>query len=169
MAGRDVEAAPTVQSFHDAMSRVGGAVTIVTTAGPAGRAGFTATSFAPVSDDPPVVLACLNQTSRSAAILLANKAFAVNVLAAGPAMVTLANVFAGRTGLQGEARFGSGDWQTDETGLPVLPGALAVFSCRLTDVRDVATHHVLFGAVDRIRLGPDAPALIYRKRGYHTL
>ena len=50
--------------FREAMSRLGAAVHIVTTSGKAGRAGFTATAVASVSDSPPTVLVCLNRKSQ---------------------------------------------------------------------------------------------------------
>ena len=40
-------------SFRDAMAHVGAAVNIITTDGPAGRAGFTASAVCSVTDTPP--------------------------------------------------------------------------------------------------------------------
>jgi hypothetical protein len=40
------------QSFRDAMAQVGAAVNIITTDGPAGRAGFTASAVCSVTDTP---------------------------------------------------------------------------------------------------------------------
>lgn len=54
------------QSFRDAMAQVGAAVNIITTDGPAGRAGFTASAVCSVTDEPPTLLVCLN---RSASVL----------------------------------------------------------------------------------------------------
>ena len=41
------------QTFRDAMSCMGAAVNIITTDGPAGRAGFTASAVCSVTDTPP--------------------------------------------------------------------------------------------------------------------
>src|SRR3712207_7651316 len=49
--------------FREGMSRVAGAVHVVTTDGPAGRAGFTATAIAPVTDSPASLLVCVNTKS----------------------------------------------------------------------------------------------------------
>ncbi len=46
-------------SFRDAMAHVGAAVNIITTDGPAGRAGFTASAVCSVTDTPPTLLVCL--------------------------------------------------------------------------------------------------------------
>lgn len=46
------------QTFRDAMSCMGAAVNIITTDGPAGRAGFTASAVCSVTDTPPTLLVC---------------------------------------------------------------------------------------------------------------
>lgn len=43
------------QSFRDAMSKLAAAVNIITTEGPAGRAGFTASAVCSVTDEPPTL------------------------------------------------------------------------------------------------------------------
>ncbi len=48
------------QTFRDAMSRMGAAVNI-TTDGPAGRAGLTASATRSVTDTPPTLLVCLDR------------------------------------------------------------------------------------------------------------
>lgn len=42
------------QQFRNAMARLGAAVNIITTDGPAGRAGFTASAVCSVTDTPPL-------------------------------------------------------------------------------------------------------------------
>ena len=68
--------------FRDAMARLGAAVHIITTAGPGGKSGFTATAVCSVSDQPATLLVCLNRGSVSAPILAENGVFCVNTLAA---------------------------------------------------------------------------------------
>ncbi|HEX2146242.1 MAG TPA: flavin reductase family protein, partial [Pseudorhizobium sp.] len=93
--------------------------------------------------------------------------FALNTLAADHQM--LASEFAGLSGAAGADRFASGDWTTLSTGAPVLSDALAVFDCRVTDVKPVSTHFVLFGEVVGLQLGKPNPALIYLDRRFRTL
>lgn len=155
------------RSYREGMSRLVAAVTVVATDGPAGLAGFTATAVTSVSDSPPTLLVCMHRTAQSRARLLANGVFSVNVLATGNE--GLADVFAGRTGLHLDARFQAGEWEAGETGSPLLQGALVSFECRLSEVKDVATHHVLFGSVVAIRLGAPDPSLAWLRRGYHML
>jgi len=153
--------------FREGMSRVAGAVHVVSTSGARGRAGFTATAIAPVTDSPASLLVCVNTASRSAQALLANGVFCVNTLSA--ADTAIADVFAGRAELQGEARFSVGEWEALATGSPVLSSALVAFDCRLTDARIVATHHVIIGEIVGVRLGESRPALVYQGRAYHEL
>ncbi|ALA16245.1 MULTISPECIES: flavin reductase [Chelatococcus] len=163
----DHAATPTEQAFREAMSRVPGAVHVVTTAGPAGRMGFTATSVAPVSDAPPTVLVCLNRASQVLPVLEANGVFCVNTLAGGEG--PLADVFAGRTGLFGAERFRSGGWTRLETGAPALVTARAAMDCRLTETIDAATHRILIGEVRALAIGAEGDSLVYKGRRYHAL
>jgi flavin reductase len=149
--------------FRDAMSRLGAAVHVVSTDGPAGRSGFTATAVCSVSDQPPTLLVCLNRRSQSAPVVSANGVFCVNTLTAGEEAI--ADLFAGRSGARDE-RFSSGEWLTLSTGSPVLASAVVSFDCRVIEVRAIASHNVIFGAVEAVRLGQAAPALVYHERAY---
>src|SRR5438552_18059339 len=101
----------TVESsqFREAMSQLGAAVHVVTSAGPAGTTGFTATAVSSVSDQPATLLVCLNRRSNSAPLLSANGVFCVNTLRADEEAI--ADLFAGRTGNRAE-RFATGEWIT---------------------------------------------------------
>jgi flavin reductase len=153
--------------FREGMSRVAAAVHVVTTAGPAGRGGFTATAVTPVTDAPPSLLVCVNTASRSVAALIENGLFAVNALAYDD--LAVADTFSGRSGIFGEERFAIGTWTGGPLRPPLLLSSLVSFECRLSDARIVATHHVLIGEIVHIRLGEDRPALVYRGRGYRDL
>src|SRR5215218_7630721 len=151
----------------DGMSRVAALFHVVTTGAPAGRAAFTATAVAPVTDRPASLLVCIDAAGRSARALAENGVFCVNTLSVSDR--ALAEVFAGRAGLAGEARFSAGRWGSLATGAPALETSLVAFDCRLVEARLVATHYVVIGAVVEVRLGPAAAALAYRERGYHGL
>jgi flavin reductase len=160
------EIIPTVEPklFREAMSLLGAAVHVITTAGPGGKAGATATAVCSVSDAPPTLLMCLNRRSQTNPAVVENGVFCVNTLGAGGAEI--ADVFAGRTGVGGSDRFVTGDWTTLSTGSPVLLSAVIAFDCRIVEVRSVASHNVFFGAVEQVRLGPAGPALVYHERAY---
>jgi flavin reductase len=150
--------------FREAMSRLGAAVHIVTTAGPAGRTGFTATAVCSVTDQPAMLLVCLNRRSNSAPLLAQNGVFCVNTLGASES--NLADLFAGRSGVHLEERFSVGEWTTLKTGSPVLATAVVAFDCRTAEIKAVASHNVIFGVVQGVRLGPSGPALVYHDRAY---
>jgi flavin reductase (DIM6/NTAB) family NADH-FMN oxidoreductase RutF len=154
-------------TFREAMSRLWAAVHIITTAGPAGKAGATASAVCSVTDAPPMLLVCLNRRTQTSPILQGNGVFCVNTLAYGDAGI--ADLFAGRTGVAGPDRFATGDWMTLATGSPVLASAVVAFDCRVIEVRAVGSHNVCFGAVDTVRLGPAGAALMYHERGYKPL
>jgi flavin reductase len=152
------------QAFREAMSRLGAAVHVVTTAGPGGKTGFTATAVCSVTDQPAVLLVCLNRRSNSAPVLSQNGVFCVNTL--GAAEEKLADMFAGKSGMHLEDRFASGEWITLKTGSPVLASGVVAFDCRTIEVKAVASHNVIFGAVEAVRLGPSGQALVYHDRLY---
>jgi flavin reductase len=155
-----VEVAP----FREAMSRLGAAVHVITTAGPGGKTGATATAACSVTDAPPTLLMCLNRKSQTNPVVLENGVFCVNTLGATEAEI--ADLFAGRTGVMGSDRFSKGEWTTLLTGSPVLASAVVAFDCRIIEVRSVGSHNVFFGAVQAVRLGPQGPALVYHERAY---
>ena len=90
-----VEVAP----FREAMSRLGAAVHVVTTAGPGGKTGATATAVCSVSDAPPTLLVCLNRRSQTNPAVVENGVFCINTLGASGAEI--ADIFSGRTGVIG--------------------------------------------------------------------
>ncbi len=154
----------TVESplFREAMSRLGAAVHVVTTDGPGGKNGYTATAVCSVSDSPPTLLACLNRKSQSTLVFPRNGVFCINTL--GADQEAIANLFAGRTPM-GE-RFTDAAWSVLKTGSPVLTSAVVAFDCRIIEVKTVATHNVLIAGVEAIHLGPGGPALVYHERAY---
>lgn len=156
------------KEFRDAMSRLPAAVNIITTDGPAGRGGFTASAVCSVTDSPPTLLVCMNRSVSSFEAFQKNGVLCVNTLCA--AQQDLSSVFAGYTGVDGVARFESGEWGTLITGAPVLLGAMVAFDARITDMVEKGTHLVLFAEVEAIRLeeGVDE-ALLYFARDYRKV
>lgn len=162
MASPDV----TSELFREAMSRVGAAVNIITSGGPGGVAGFTATSFTSVSDAPPLVLICVNLGGRSNEIIRRNGSFCVNTLADGQA--ELATRFA-QKGTEEDDRFKGLATIDTPSGAPRLKDALISLDCRLEEWTDIGTHSVFFGAVQDAVLGANDKGLMYRSRAYHKL
>jgi flavin reductase len=165
---KTVSAADVTESaFREAMSHVAGAVHIIATNGPGGLAGATATAVTSVSDNPPSLLVCLNQTSSTLAAMQANGRFSINILAAGQR--PLAERFSGQTGVQGAARFVAADGWQDIARLPTLQDALAVFTCVLADMKTVGSHAIVIGTVEKVTIYAGEAALLYHRRSYKVL
>src|ERR1700686_3887980 len=149
------------------MARLGAAVNIITTDGPAGLRGFTASAVCSVTDDPPTLLLCLNRTSDSNAALKENGVLCVNTLS--PAQAHLSPIFAGMTEHDLPTRFAMASWTKLVTGAPVLEQAVVSFDCRIVQVTEVGTHSLFFCEVDAIAHGPVHEGLTYFARGYHPV
>ncbi|ELY2494371.1 NADH-dependent FMN reductase RutF [Cronobacter sakazakii] len=153
------------QAFRDAMSRLGAAVNIVTTDGPAGMAGFTASAVCSVTDSPPTLLVCLNRNASVWPVFQANGQLCVNTLAAGHE--ALSGLFGGKTPM--EERFAAARWHRGVTGSPKLDGAVVSFDCRVEQVVLVSTHDVLLCRVLEISRNDDTHGLVWFDRRYHAL
>ena len=156
----------TRHGFREAMARFGAAVSVVTTDGPAGRRGFTASAVCSVTDDPPTLLVCVNRQNESHAALLTNGVLCVNTLAAGQQDISA--LFGGAEA-DPATRFAAGLWDTLVTGAPALHGAMVSFDCRIAQVTEIGTHSVMFGQVLAIRHGAGNDGLIYFGRDYHPV
>ena len=158
----------TRQSFRNAMARLGAAVTIVTTDGPGGRAGLTASAVCSVTDDPPMLLVCVNRSASALPALRANGVLCVNLLSAS--QQALSNRFAGMDGSATmEDRFARGAWLPGDSGTPLLEGAVASLECRIADIVEKGTHSVIFAEVQSVTFGPEGPALVWWGRDYHPV
>lgn len=153
--------------FRDAMSLLPTAVNVVTTKGESGVHGFTASAVCSVTDSPPTLLVCMNQSARSHAHFVDNKILSVNVLSAQHEAIS--NAFASK--LTAEERFAQGSWTTLATGAPVLEEALVSFDCEIEDIQQVGTHSVFMCRVVGIN-HPEPQdgqheSLVYFNRAYH--
>jgi flavin reductase len=153
------------KQFIDGMSRAAFCVNVVTTDGPAGRAGVTISAMTSVSADgeSPTVLVCLHHQSRTAAAILGNGTFCVNVLRDDQS--DIADRFGGRVPAEDADKFASASWIEDGSGGPRLADSVVAFDCRVVSGERVGTHHVFIGAVQSVATGSGA-ALIYADRAY---
>ncbi len=164
MLSDEVEA--TRLAFREGMARLAAAVNIVTTDGPGGLAGFTASAVCSVTDRPPTLLVCLNRSSSVAGMFERNRVLCVNTLASGHE--AMSKLFGGSTSQ--DDRFAMGDWVLGATGSPRLTDAIVSFDCEVENAVASGTHHVLFCRVLGIAHGPaDEEALVYFRRRYHHL
>lgn len=146
------------------MRHQAGAVTVVAAGQPGARAGLTATAVASVSDKPPALLVCVGQETQAHGLIAELKHFSVNLLSTE--QQAIADRFAGRDGLAGEARFAGSDWRIGPAGTPILDGALATLECRLTDSHAFTTHTIFIGNVIDGLFQPDVSPLLYFRGDY---
>lgn len=152
-------------AFREGMSQLAAAVNIVTTDGPGGMAGFTASAVCSVTDQPPTLLVCLNRSSSVAHMFETNRVLCVNTLS--HSQEALSRRFGGSTSQ--EDRFLEGAWSPGITGSPRLEGALLSFDCEIETMVESGTHQVLFCRIIELVQGSDENALVYFRRGYHAV
>lgn len=152
--------------FRNAMSSLATAVNVITTHGQAGRHGFTASAVCSVTDTPPTLLVCMNQSSRSHAHFIENKVLSVNVLSTQHEQ--LSNAFASSQ-LNAEARFKLADWTTLQTGSPILQDALVSFDCQIDEIQHVGTHSIFLCRVVAFKHTQPQESLVYFNRAYHQI
>jgi flavin reductase (DIM6/NTAB) family NADH-FMN oxidoreductase RutF len=158
--------APIAERFREAMRRTASGVAILTTDGPAGRAGVTISTLCSLSMEPPSVIACVHQDARALEMLLANGVFAANALADDQSRV--ARAFAGQIPELRDNRFGAGTWRKLATGAPILDGALASFDCRIAEAFIFGTHRILVGEVAAVADCAGGP-LVFSDRNFRRL
>nr|WP_318270519.1 flavin reductase [Prolinoborus fasciculus] len=148
------------------MSLLTTAVNVITTTGEAGMHGFTASAVCSVTDTPPTLLVCMNQSSRSHAQFIENQVLAVNVLSTQHEQ--LSNAFASSK-FSSEDRFKLGDWSRLETGSPILEDALVSFDCQIENVQQVGTHSIFLCRVLAVKHSDQEESLVYFNRAYHQV
>ncbi|HKT62462.1 4-hydroxyphenylacetate 3-monooxygenase, reductase component [Burkholderia sp. 22313] len=155
------------KAFRQAMAHLGAAVNVITTAGPHGRCGITASAVCSVTDTPPTLLVCLNRSSAMHAIFERNRHVCINVLPAEHEL--LARHFAGLTALPMERRFELPVWDRGEQDVPVLRDALASLQGTIAEMKEVGSHSVMFIEATSIRVRHDGDSLIYFSRAFHRV
>lgn len=163
--------APLRDRFLQGMSRAAATVNVVTTDGPAGRAGVTVSAMSSVSADGedgggPTMLVCVHHQSPAAETILKNGCFCANILRDDQSDIS--DSFAGRLPQPGGDKFACATWAAMETGAPRVVDPLTAFDCKVISGERVGTHHVFIGEVQDIYVAPDGAPLIFANRSYGT-
>jgi flavin reductase ActVB len=147
-------------AYRNAMARFASGVTVVTTRDDAGHPyGFTASSFCPVSMDPPLILVCIGRSARAFDAFYSCERFVVSILA------DQHREMAERFGRGLADKFGPGGVTATRDGLPAVRGALAVIECESAGRYDAGDHVILMGLVYRLQTTPGRP-IIYSDRSF---
>lgn len=152
--------------FISGMSRVATTVNVVTTDGPAGRAGATVSAMSSVSADTakPTLLVCLHHESSAAKATLENGVFCVNILRDDQSFIS--DTFAGRFANEGADKFGCATWTTQKTGAPRVIDPLVAFDCTVKSSERVGTHHIFIAHVQDVFEAKAGSPLLYAQRDY---
>jgi flavin reductase (DIM6/NTAB) family NADH-FMN oxidoreductase RutF len=118
-----------------------------------------------VSLEPPLVLICIETTSRSHAAIVQEGRFAVNVLR--PGQEAISDMGAGRRGPAGHGLPGVAR-RIATTGAPILEEALAWLDCVVVARHDGGDHSIFVGRVEAAGAAAGAP-LLWFDRGYRRL
>jgi flavin reductase (DIM6/NTAB) family NADH-FMN oxidoreductase RutF len=159
------------REYREVMSRWATGVTVVGAAHDGRFVGLVASSFTSVSADPPTILVCVDQRSKSLGAIEASGAFSVNVLTLDQQRAF--RVFAGMEGTIEDKFTASGEHvESGKTGSPILKSSLAWLDCRVVAKHPGGTTHViLIGEV--VECGTEQASsphpLIYFYRATHRL
>ena len=152
------------RQFRNALAAFATGVTVVTTRGPRGElVGNTANSFNAVSLEPPLVLWSLGKSALSFKAYLSTDHFAVNVLREGQEELSR------RFSRSLDDKWADLDYETWETGCPVLPNALAVFECKTAYTYQGGDHVIFVGEVLNFDHDPTGKPLVFWHGDYRLV
>jgi flavin reductase (DIM6/NTAB) family NADH-FMN oxidoreductase RutF len=148
--------------FRNALRKFASGVTVVTVAADGALHGMTASAFASVSLDPPLILVCLDKASRTRALIARTGAFAVNVLRSDHQDTSQAF---SRAGVK---PFATVPHKTGSNGAPLLDEAIASLECGTYRIFEAGDHDVVLGEVTATSV-PGGDPLVYYDGAYRSL
>jgi flavin reductase (DIM6/NTAB) family NADH-FMN oxidoreductase RutF len=146
----------TAEEFRHAIGHFPTGVCVVTTAVDSDGFGATVSAVASLSLEPPMLLMCLKDTSRTLTAVKRRGMFVVNVLEESQASV--AAHFATRDGAKIKVADPGG------TVLPRIEGALASFECEVESMVRGGSHLVITALVRSAQMAQGRPLTYYRGR-----
>jgi flavin reductase (DIM6/NTAB) family NADH-FMN oxidoreductase RutF len=124
---------------------------------------FTANFLSQCSFRPPLLMMGVNREGRAHAVLEKGKVFSVNILASDQKEIAAA--FFKSPAATG-SRFGAYEFETGQTGAPLLLDAPACVECRLVGLYPLGDHSVVVGEVVEAKLRRDAKPLTMEQTGW---
>ena len=148
--------------YRRALRRFTSGLTVITVADGDRLHGMTASSFAAVSLEPPLVLVSLEKGSHTRDLVLGARAFVANVLA--DTQEDVASGFA----QAGHKPFEHTPHRVSSNGGAILDDVLAWLECRVHRTVDAGDHDVVIGEVLSSDARDGSP-LVYFNRAYRRL
>lgn len=130
------------------MASFASGITAITTREGEQSIGLIATSVCSLSAEPPSLIVCVNKSASAHDVILRQRHFAVNLLAANQKSV--AQRFGSHKGAE---RFEPDLWTSLSTGSPILVDALVAFDCTVLAVHDGFSHSIIVGEIVEAQLG----------------
>lgn len=138
------------------MGRFASGVTVITTSDGGLDYGAAASAVSSLSDDPPMLLICLNVESTTAQAIVRSGRFAVNVLSEDAA--PLAQHFASKA----PDKFATVAFERGRDGVPLIAGCIAHFECVVDETVRGGTHLVFLARVVHVASTPGNPLAYFR-------
>jgi flavin reductase (DIM6/NTAB) family NADH-FMN oxidoreductase RutF len=156
---------PTVDTlrYREVIGHFATGVAVVTCYGDDGPTGLTTNAITSVSLEPPLLLVCFDNGSRTLPAVRDRGRFAVNVLRVG--QEDLARVFASKRVAREKFEAVT---HAEAHGVPVLDGALAWLACDLTALHPAGDHTIGIGEITHMGADPDGKPLIWFRGAYGT-
>lgn len=150
----------SVEDFKAALRNFASGVTVITSIDESGQpVGATVSAFSSVSAEPPTVLVCLNNASRSAAAVRHSGVYSVHILSREH--VDLAKRFS----FDKSEKFPGGEFVPGATGAPALLECDIRLDCEVISETTGGTHGVFMGRVHNIVVN-DIDPLVYSNRAF---
>ena len=150
--------------FRDALKDFPSGVTIITSADENGvPTGATVSAFSSLSLDPPLILVCLANWTRTAEAIRYRKAFIVNFLdvsQAGLALHFAADI---------PDKFASSPFTINDAGVPCLDDCHLRLECTLDTGYGGGDHEIFVGRVVRAVRSEDFEPIVFARRNFFAL
>ncbi len=133
-------------------------VTAITTLVDGEPQGCAANAVTSLSLDPPLMLVCLAQSSKTHASLKESRVFGINILDQSPESRALCRRFAS----QAADKFAGVEFRQGKIAVPILARAMSWLECELVDSHDSGDHTIFIGRVLSAGDAQRLPLLFFR-------
>lgn len=142
--------------FRDVIGHFATGVSVITVRDAGADFGVTVSAVCSVSLEPPMLLVCLNRTSRTQGAVARAGSFGMNILGRG--QTELARRFA----TDSNDKFDGVEVAYGELGHPLLKAAIAHVECRVVEQATGGTHTIFIAEVKRAQRFEGEPLLYFR-------
>ena len=151
--------------FRDAASRFASGVTVAAAVHDGLHHAITATAFASLSIDPPLVLLALDRAGQLLSLVRDSGRVGLSILSEDQEQVGRRTSARGR---RPDELVQEAATTTAVTGAPLIVGALAWFDCEVESITEHGDHAIIVGRVVAAA-STDGEPLVYFRRAYRAL